>query len=95
VDHIRYELSDKVLTGADCIMLIPSQILLIKLRPSMWLSLTEISWGLLTFGIAAVKNYKQIYILRTFLGLLESSVYPGVVTMMSECCAQLLASRPR
>ena len=65
-------------------MLIPSQILLIKLRPSLWLSITEISWGAITFGIAAAKDYKQIYILRTFLGLLESSVYPGVVTMMSE-----------
>ena len=65
-------------------MLIPSQILLLKLRPSWWLPATEFCWGMITFGIAASKNYKQIYVLRAFLGLLESSVYPGVVTMLSE-----------
>ncbi|KAL7420923.1 hypothetical protein Q5752_004877 [Cryptotrichosporon argae] len=65
-----------------CIMLIPSQILLLKFRPSLWLPFTEVAWGCITFGIAATKNYKQIYILRTFLGLLESSAYPGVVTLL-------------
>lgn len=65
-------------------MLIPSQIILTYVRPSYWLSGLEICWGVITGLIALVHNAKQVYILRVFLGLCESSAWPGMMTLFSE-----------
>ncbi|KAF4455571.1 major facilitator superfamily transporter [Fusarium albosuccineum] len=65
-----------------CIMLIPSQIILTYVRPSLWLPGLEIAWGVITGLIAIVHNAKQIYALRFFLGLLESSAWPGMITLL-------------
>ncbi|KAI1097621.1 putative allantoate permease [Jackrogersella minutella] len=66
---------------AYCIMLIPSQIILTYVRPSYWLSGLEICWGLITGLIAIAHNAKQVYILRVFLGICESSAWPGMMTL--------------
>lgn len=66
-----------------CIMLIPSQIIMTYVRPSLWLPGLEIAWGVITGLIAIVHNAKQIYALRFFLGLLESSAWPGMITLLS------------
>lgn len=54
-------------------------------RPSIWLSSLELVWGALTFGLAGVKNHKQVYVLRAFIGVAESSAYPGAVALLSKC----------
>lgn len=66
---------------AYCIMLIPSQIILTYVRPSLWLSGLEVTWGVITGLMALVKNAKQVYVLRVFLGLCESSAWPGMMTL--------------
>lgn len=68
---------------AYCIMLIPSQIILTYVRPSYWLSGLELLWGMMTGLIALAKNAKQVYVLRAFLGLCESSAWPGMMTLFS------------
>jgi hypothetical protein len=65
-------------------MLIPSQIVLTYIRPSYWLSGLEITWGILTGLLATTKNARQIYIIRAFLGLCESSAWPGMMTLLSK-----------
>lgn len=66
---------------AYCIFLIPSQIILTYVRPSLWLPGLEIAWGLMTGLIATTKNAKQVYVLRAFLGMCESSAWPGMMTL--------------
>ncbi|CAG8150192.1 unnamed protein product [Penicillium salamii] len=66
---------------AYCIMLIPSQIILTYVRPSYWLPGLEIIWGVLTGLVAMCSNAKQVYVLRVFLGLCESSAWPGMMTL--------------
>lgn len=68
---------------AYCVMLIPSQIILTYVRPSYWLPGLEIIWGVLTGLIAMTSNAKQVYVLRIFLGLCESSAWPGMMTLFS------------
>lgn len=67
-----------------CIMLIPSQVIMTWVRPSWWLPGLEIAWGIVTGLIAICHNAKQIYVLRVFLGLFESSAWPGMMTLFSE-----------
>jgi hypothetical protein len=64
---------------AYCIMLIPSQVIMTHVRPSYWLPGLEILWGLMTGLIAMAHNANQVYILRVFLGLCESSAWPGMM----------------
>lgn len=68
-----------------CIMLIPSQVIMTWVRPSWWLPGLEIAWGIVTGLIALCHNAKQVYVLRVFLGLFESSAWPGMMTLFSEC----------
>lgn len=68
---------------AYCIMLVPSQIILTYVRPSFWLPGLEITWGVITGLIAMTTSAKQVYILRVFLGLCESSAWPGMMTLFS------------
>lgn len=69
---------------AYCIMLIPSQVILTYIRPSYWLPGLEIVWGVLTGLIAMTTHAKQVYVLRVFLGLCESSAWPGMMTLLSK-----------
>ncbi|KAM7183643.1 putative transporter [Naviculisporaceae sp. PSN 640] len=64
-----------------CLMLIPSQIVITYVRPSYWLPGLEIGWGVITGLIAATQNAHQVYVLRVFLGLFESSAWPGMMTL--------------
>ncbi|XHG06199.1 hypothetical protein AWENTII_009401 [Aspergillus wentii] len=66
---------------AYCIMLIPSQVILTFVRPSFWLPGLEILWGILTGLVAMASSAKQVYVLRVFLGLCESSAWPGMITL--------------
>ncbi|KAH8894640.1 retrograde regulation protein 2 [Thozetella sp. PMI_491] len=67
---------------AFCIMLIPSQIILTHVRPSLWLSGLEIGWGVITGLMAMTTRTYQVYILRVFLGLFESSAWPGMMSLL-------------
>ncbi|CAD0088433.1 unnamed protein product [Aureobasidium mustum] len=67
---------------AYCLMLIPSQAIMTYVRPSYWLTGLEITWGVITGLMALTKNAKQVYVLRVFLGLCESSAWPGMMTLL-------------
>ncbi|THX30561.1 major facilitator superfamily transporter [Aureobasidium pullulans] len=67
---------------AYCLMLIPSQAIMTYVRPSYWLTGLEITWGVITGLMALAKNAKHVYVLRVFLGLCESSAWPGMMTLL-------------
>ncbi|KAK8058471.1 hypothetical protein PG994_008919 [Apiospora phragmitis] len=85
---------DLVLTGNDLNFLttfwnigyiigqLPSQLILTKVRPSIWLPTLELMWSLIVMGMAGAKNVETLYALRFFIGLLEASAYPGIMTLL-------------
>ncbi|AAW46254.1 conserved hypothetical protein [Cryptococcus deneoformans JEC21] len=64
------------------IFLIPSQIIITRVRPSLWLPALEACWGVLTIATYKVTNYKQVYALRAFTGAFEASCYPGAIMLL-------------
>ncbi|OCF36344.1 hypothetical protein I316_02219 [Kwoniella heveanensis BCC8398] len=64
------------------IFLIPSQIIITRVRPSIYLPLLEIGWGVLTIATYKVHNAKQVYALRAFTGAMEASCYPGAIMLL-------------
>ncbi|RTE84233.1 hypothetical protein BHE90_001316 [Fusarium euwallaceae] len=61
---------------------LPSQLMMTKIRPSIWLPSLELIWGILVMAMAAAKNVETPYVLRFFIGLLEASAYPGILTLL-------------
>lgn len=55
-----------------------SNILLTRIRPSIWIPSCEVTWAVLTILMAKCNNVTQIYVLRFFIGLAESTFYPGM-----------------
>ncbi|KAL4797117.1 major facilitator superfamily domain-containing protein [Aspergillus venezuelensis] len=73
---------------------IPSQLILTKIRPSIWLQALELLWSCLVMALAGTKNVKTIFALRFFIGLFEASAYPGIITLLGNCYTpQELAKR--
>ena len=56
---------------------LPSQLILTKVRPSIWIPSCELVWTLLTFSLAAATSSKQVILIRFFVGLVESIFYPA------------------
>ncbi|KAF8898875.1 major facilitator superfamily domain-containing protein [Infundibulicybe gibba] len=58
-----------------------SNVVLRRLRPSIWLSTMILLWGITLHGV--IKNYGGLVTLRVLLGLAEAGMYPGIVFYIS------------
>ncbi|CZS93967.1 related to transporter protein [Rhynchosporium agropyri] len=56
---------------------LPSQFILTKVRPSIWIPSCELAWTVLTFSLASASSSKQVITIRFFVGLVESIYYPA------------------
>ncbi|KAK9458945.1 major facilitator superfamily domain-containing protein [Lipomyces oligophaga] len=62
--------------------MVPSQVVLNHIRPSVYLPSCEIVWSGLVMVMAASKNANLIYGIRFLLGFLESCAYPGFALVL-------------
>ncbi|KAF2018177.1 MFS general substrate transporter [Aaosphaeria arxii CBS 175.79] len=56
---------------------IPSNVLLKKFKPRVWLSICMFGFGLVTMIQGFVKNYAGLLATRFFLGVFETGMFPG------------------
>jgi len=56
---------------------IPSNIILKRLRPHVWLSVCMFFFGLVTICQGLVSGYGGLLTTRFFLGLFEAGMFPG------------------
>ncbi|KAE8149947.1 major facilitator superfamily domain-containing protein [Aspergillus avenaceus] len=61
-----------------CAFELPSNLLLKKMRPSRWLPLLMVAWGIVMTLMGVVQNYAGLLTARIFLGVTEAGLYPGV-----------------
>ena len=71
-----------------CIFEIPSNILLKKFKPHVWLSLNMFLFGFVTIMQGLVQSYGGLLTTRFFLGLFETGMFPGCFYLVSRCCSQ-------
>ncbi|KAG0142368.1 hypothetical protein CROQUDRAFT_237255 [Cronartium quercuum f. sp. fusiforme G11] len=62
---------------------IPSNMLLTKVRPSLFLPLITFSWGLVATLLSAVQTKEGLVGVRFVLGFVESGFFPGVIFLLS------------
>ena len=61
----------------------PSNLLLKRMRPSVWQARIIISWGIALLCHVPVKNKGGIYATRFLLGLFEAGMFPAVILQMT------------
>jgi MFS family permease len=76
--HNQYNLALTVFFFTYSAFELPCNIILKKLRPSIWFSSIMVAWGIVTLCIGFVQNYKGLLIARIFLGITEAGLFPGV-----------------
>lgn len=62
---------------------VPSNLILAKTRPSLYLPAIMVLWGIVTCAMSAVHSPQALYVVRLFLGILEAGFAPGVMLILS------------
>jgi MFS family permease len=61
----------------------PSNMLLVRLKPSIYLPAIMVIWGGLTCCMAAINDFKHLVALRILVGVFESGFAPGMLLIIS------------
>ncbi|KAI8954031.1 MFS general substrate transporter [Xylaria longipes] len=61
----------------------PSNMIIKKTRPSLYLSGLMFGWGIVNMSMGFVKSFAQLVVLRFLLGILEAGVLPGIIYLTS------------
>ncbi|KAJ5994232.1 hypothetical protein N7451_009956 [Penicillium sp. IBT 35674x] len=62
---------------------VPSNLVLARTRPSIFLPAIMIVWGVLTCLMSVIKNYTHLIVLRILVGSAEAGFAPGVLLVLS------------
>lgn len=63
---------------------IPSNYIMTKVGPRLWLARIMVTWGLVAAGFAFVQTDTQFYVMRFLLGLAEAGCFPGIIYYISQ-----------
>ncbi|KAL5362759.1 major facilitator superfamily domain-containing protein [Aspergillus floccosus] len=77
VDGMKYNTALTIFFVPYVLFEIPSNILLKKLKPHVWLSLCMFLFGLVTICQGLVSNWGGLMTTRWFLGMFETGMFPG------------------
>ncbi|KAI9325796.1 major facilitator superfamily domain-containing protein [Zopfochytrium polystomum] len=62
---------------------VPSNMILTRVRPSVYLPTLMFLWGAVSVAFAATHNWQEVAIIRFVIGLIESGFAPGVAFLLS------------
>ncbi|KAH8809365.1 major facilitator superfamily transporter [Xylogone sp. PMI_703] len=77
MDANQLNLIDVAWTSGYVVGQLPSQLILTRVRPSIWIPACELVWTILTFCLSATNTSNQVIAIRFFVGLVESIFYPA------------------
>ncbi|KII85929.1 hypothetical protein PLICRDRAFT_301846 [Plicaturopsis crispa FD-325 SS-3] len=78
ITDTQYLLALTVFFFSYSIFEVPSNVFLKRLRPSIWLSLLMLLWGVMMTVQGLVHNYGGLLGMRWMLGMFEAGLFPGV-----------------
>ncbi|KAH9831696.1 Major Facilitator Superfamily [Teratosphaeria destructans] len=83
MDSNQYSVSLVVFFVTYVVFEVPSNLVLSKTKPSVFLPVIMFLWGTVTICMSQVHTYGQLVALRTIVGMLEAGFAPGVMLMLS------------
>ncbi|KAI0687390.1 MFS general substrate transporter [Cytidiella melzeri] len=78
ISDTQYNIALTIFFFSYAIFEVPSNVFLKRLRPSVWLSLLMLLWGVMMTVQGLVHNYGGLLGMRWMLGLFEAGLFPGV-----------------
>ncbi|KAJ5707467.1 hypothetical protein N7488_007268 [Penicillium malachiteum] len=78
-----YNLATSILFVGYLLMQLPSNLILTRIRPSLFLGIAMAIWGVLSACQAAVQSFSGLVVTRFFLGFFEAPFFPGAIMLMS------------
>ncbi|KAJ5614025.1 MFS transporter [Penicillium herquei] len=63
---------------------IPSNVMLKKTRPSLWLSAQVVTWGIVMTCMGSVQGFASLTACRVLLGICEAGFFPGAVYLVTQ-----------
>jgi MFS family permease len=79
----QYQTCVSILFAGYIIGQIPSNMVLTRVRPSIWLSCWMAVWAIVSALTALSHNFTGLFLTRFFLGLTEAPYYPGALYLLS------------
>lgn len=73
---------DIYFTVSFAIFMVPSVLIMMRVRPSLWLPSLELIWGILTGCMALANTPKPMYVIRFLIGVCEASAWPGTTVLL-------------
>jgi MFS family permease len=83
LDSERYSVALVVFFATYVFFEVPSNMILVRSRPSVYLPTIMAMWGAVTLGMAFSPNYQVLIGLRVLMGTLEAGFAPGVLLLLS------------
>ncbi|KAL3462760.1 MFS transporter [Aspergillus heterothallicus] len=93
VDGVKYNTALTILFIPYILFEIPSNILVQKLRPHVWLSLCVFCFGVVTVCQGLVTTWAGLMTTRWFLGMFEAGIFPGSLYLLGMYYARHEAQR--
>ncbi|KAK9241591.1 major facilitator superfamily domain-containing protein [Lipomyces tetrasporus] len=62
---------------------LPSNMILTRVKPSLYMAGFTVTWSVVSALMAIVKDYKGLLLTRFFLGFVEAPFYPGALYLLS------------
>lgn len=63
-------------------MQLPSNLVLTRVRPSLYLGSCVLIWGVVSTAQSSVKNFGSLVAARICLGIAEAPFFPGIIMLM-------------
>ncbi len=63
---------------------IPSNLVMVRVGPRLWIARIMVTWGLLSAGMMFVKSEMAFYVMRCLLGVAEAGFLPGILYYLSQ-----------
>ncbi|KAI0406627.1 MFS general substrate transporter [Xylaria palmicola] len=79
----RYNIALLVFFIPYILLEVPSNMIIKKVRPSLYLSSLMFGWGIMNMSMGFVRTYAQLVVLRILLGIMEAGFLPGIIYLTS------------
>lgn len=78
LNGIQYNIALAVFFPAYVLAEIPSNIMMKRFKPSVWITFIMMAWGTVMVCMGLVSNFQGLLTCRVFLGIAEGGLFPGV-----------------
>ncbi|KAH9210361.1 major facilitator superfamily domain-containing protein [Leptodontidium sp. 2 PMI_412] len=79
----QFNTAVSILNVGYMLMQLPSNMILTRVRPSLYLPFWVCIWSCVSAATAAARSYSDLIVIRFFLGIAEAPFFPGVFYLLS------------